>query len=76
MMIPDLHNSIYFWGAVGLVYVYFQFQPPQEVLVVIDPTHEQIHLGIHQDIHQARHEEVKIRCWNEITQQPEVCHEH
>ena len=72
-MIEDLHNSIYFWGAIGLVYVYFQYQQPQKILVVIDPTHEQIHLGIHQNLHTEQHEKVKIRCWNEITQAPRKC---
>lgn len=72
-MIDDIHNSIYCWGIIAFVYLYFQFQQPQEILVVIDPTHEQIHLGIHQDIHTTRHEEVKIRCWNEITQTPKEC---
>jgi len=72
-MIYNLHNSIYFWGAIGLVYVYFQFQQPPEILMVFDPTHEQIHLGIHQDLHIERHEEVKIRCWDQITQTPRKC---
>lgn len=68
-MIPDLHNSIYFWGAVGLVYVYFQFQQLPEVLIIINPTQEQIYA----DPTLADITEVKVMCWNEITQYPQEC---
>lgn len=68
-MIPDLHNSIYFWGAVGLVYVYFQFQQPQEILIMINPTQEQIYA----DSAPVDKREVKIMCWNEITQTSKEC---
>lgn len=68
-MIEDLHNSIYFWALAILVYVYFQFQQPPEILVMINPTQAQIY----EDHNPVDPMEVKIMCWNELTQSPKEC---
>lgn len=66
-MIKDMHNSIYFWGAAGLVYVYFQFQQPPELLLVINPTQ------IYMNSAQPDTREVRVMCWDEVNQIPKEC---
>jgi len=68
-MIPGLHNSIYFWALVVILYVGFGFEQPKQILVMINPTQAQIY----KDHNPVDYDEVIIMCWNELTQTPKEC---